>query len=129
MEETAVAAGVLVGERAAAVGFMQASGAALRQPANPRTATATLRVKTGKDRAGKQIKFTGLWYQALESVSRSNSTGEDAANDLFDGDFLDVDIADREFVQQSFADRDDTVAFDLDLNVAGVLGDDFAIPA
>ena len=35
---------------------------------------------------------------------------ENLADDVFDGDFLDVDVGDRQFVEQRFADRNDAVA-------------------
>ena len=39
-------------------------------------------------------------------------------DDVFDGDFFDVNVAHGKFVQQRFADGDDAVALDLELEVA-----------
>ena len=49
------------------------------------------------------------------------------ADDVLDGDFLDVDIGDGQIVEQGFADGDDAVAFDLEGDGAGGLLDDFAV--
>ena len=54
---------------------------------------------------------------------------KDTADDFFDGDFLDVDVADRQFIEERFADGDDPVAFDLEADAPGGLLEDFSILA
>ena len=65
----------------------------------------------------------------LSHRSYHTSSGEDPANDFFDGDFLYVNVADGQFVQQGFADRNHAVALDLELDAARGLRHDLAIPA
>jgi hypothetical protein len=55
------------------------------------------------------------------------SPRKNLSDDVFDRDFLDVDVADGQFVQQRLANRDDAVAFDLELDASGSLLDDFAV--
>src|SRR5439155_18014269 len=55
------------------------------------------------------------------------ASGEDAADDFFDGDFLNINVADGKLVQQGFANGDDPVAFYFELNAARGLLDDLAI--
>src|SRR6185369_2411807 len=45
-----------------------------------------------------------------QPIQRLNLTGEDAADDVFDGDFFDVEVLHRQLVEQGFADRDHAVA-------------------
>jgi hypothetical protein len=73
-----------------------------------------------------------FWLPKLAALCRDAATDsprEDPSDDFLDGDFLDVYVADREFIEQGFADRDDAVAFDLELDAAGVLGHEFAVSA
>ena len=55
------------------------------------------------------------------------SAGEDAADDFLEGDFLNVNVADGQFVQQGFADRDHAVALELALDAAGVLSGELGL--
>src|SRR6476620_6951788 len=55
------------------------------------------------------------------------SPRKNAANNLLNRDFLDIDVADGQFVEQGFADGNDAVAFYFELYAAGIFFDDFAI--
>src|ERR1035437_7842777 len=52
---------------------------------------------------------------------------ENPADDLLDGDFLNIDVGHRQLVQQGFANGNHAVALDLELNAARVVRHDFAV--
>ena len=60
------------------------------------------------------------WAQAFLR-SRKNP-----ANDFLDWHLLNIDVGHRNFIEQSFADGDDAIAFYFQLDAAGALLDDFA---
>src|SRR5260370_5537138 len=66
--------------------------------------------------------------QANKKPAWPTLAGKDLADDVFDGNFLDVDVADRKFVEQGFADGDDAVAFDLKFDRPRVLLKEFTVP-
>src|ERR1035437_627475 len=49
------------------------------------------------------------------------------ADHVFDGHFLNVNVAYRQIIEQRFADGDDAVTFDLKLDGAGVFFNDFTV--
>src|SRR5262245_47512100 len=67
----------------------------------------------------------GLMLGTPNNETRSNprpggftglASPKDLANDVLDRDFLDIDISDRQFIQQRFAGLDNTITFDLQSN-------------
>lgn len=54
------------------------------------------------------------------------SPGKNTADDFLNRHFLNVDVADRQLVQQGLADGDDPVALDLERDPAGALFDHLA---
>src|SRR5204863_6817865 len=57
----------------------------------------------------------------------ARSPSKDAPDHFLDRDFLDVYVGDGQFVQQGFANRNDSVALDLKLDSVGGLFDDLAV--
>src|SRR5262249_27799936 len=76
-------------------------------------------------------RVPGSWAgsQRGSTVGRAGrSAREDLSDDILDGDFLDVNVAYRQFIQESFADRDHTVPFDPKPDHFRRLLDDFTEP-
>src|SRR5437773_9723384 len=82
---------------------------------------------------GVSISVSCVIRMCLASNSRSRVhagpwlPGKNLADDVFDGHFLNIDVGDRQFVQQRFANGDDAVAFDLQFDRRLAVFDDFAV--
>src|SRR5260221_382044 len=63
----------------------------------------------------------------LRDAATSGLTGEDSADNFFDGDFLNVNVTHGQFIQKRFANRNDAIALDLELDAPGCLLHDFAV--
>src|ERR1035437_8118752 len=71
---------------------------------------------------GLPTERTGRWPFHPDLSAR-----KDPANDFLDGDFLNVNVGNGEFVQQGFADGNHAVTLDLELDAARALRHDFAV--
>jgi hypothetical protein len=60
-------------------------------------------------------------------VPKGRSAGEDFADDILDGRFLDIDVDYRQFIEEGLADRDDPVSRHLQFDAGGGVLDNLAI--
>src|SRR5262247_2906856 len=88
---------------------------------------ATTRAGTSQCDVPYQPQVHGKRASSRRQIFETTLARKNLADDVFDGNILNIDVVYRQFVQQRFANRDDAVALNLELDQTGALLDHVAV--